>query len=60
MSLLELDNLSKTYPGANGAVVRAVSEVSLTIVGGDVREGRIKALAAWPPWLDSSSQPTTS
>jgi peptide/nickel transport system ATP-binding protein/oligopeptide transport system ATP-binding protein len=36
MSLLELDNLSKTYPGANGAVVRAVSEVSLTIEAGEV------------------------
>jgi ABC-type microcin C transport system duplicated ATPase subunit YejF len=32
MSLLELDNLSKTYPGG----VRAVSEVSLTIEAGEV------------------------
>src|SRR5690606_20060901 len=36
MSLLELRNLSKTYPGANGAVVRAVSDVSLTVEPGEV------------------------
>jgi len=36
MSLLELRNLSKTYPGANGAVVRAVSDVSLTVAPGEV------------------------
>ena len=36
MSLLELRNLSKTYPGANGAQVQAVSEVSLTIAPGEV------------------------
>ncbi|GLQ54684.1 ABC transporter ATP-binding protein [Devosia nitrariae] len=36
MSLLELRHLSKTYPGANGAVVQAVSDVSLTIAPGEV------------------------
>ncbi len=36
MSLLELRNLSKTYPGQNGAVVQAVSDVSLTIEAGEV------------------------
>jgi oligopeptide/dipeptide ABC transporter ATP-binding protein len=36
MSLLELRHLSKTYPGANGAVVQAVSDVSLTIEPGEV------------------------
>jgi len=36
MSLLELRHLSKTYPGPNGAVVQAVSDVSLTIEAGEV------------------------
>lgn len=36
MSLLELRNLSKTYPGQNGAVVQAVSNISLTIEAGEV------------------------
>jgi oligopeptide/dipeptide ABC transporter ATP-binding protein len=36
MSLLELQKLSKTYPGANGARVQAVSEVSLTVESGEV------------------------
>ncbi|MET3926809.1 oligopeptide/dipeptide ABC transporter ATP-binding protein [Devosia sp. 2618] len=36
MSLLELNNLSKTYPGPNGSKVQAVSEVSLTIAPGEV------------------------
>ncbi len=36
MSLLELRNLSKTYPGHNGAVVHAVSDVSLEIGAGEV------------------------
>ncbi|KKB85923.1 peptide ABC transporter ATPase [Devosia limi DSM 17137] len=36
MSLLELRHLSKTYPGQNGAVVQAVSDVSLTIEPGEV------------------------
>jgi len=36
MSLLELRHLSKTYPGQNGAVVQAVSDVSLTIESGEV------------------------
>jgi len=36
MSLLELRHLSKTYPGANGAVVQAVSDVSLSIEAGEV------------------------
>lgn len=36
MTLLELRNLSKTYPGQNGGVVQAVSEVSLTIGAGEV------------------------
>ncbi|KKB07102.1 hypothetical protein VE25_19875 [Devosia geojensis] len=36
MSLLELRHLSKTYPGANGAVVHAVSDVSLSIAPGEV------------------------
>lgn len=36
MTLLELRNLSKTYPGQNGAVVQAVSDVSLTIASGEV------------------------
>ena len=36
MSLLELRHLSKTYPGQNGAVVQAVSDVSLNIESGEV------------------------
>jgi len=36
MSLLELRHLSKTYPGANGAVVHAVSDVSLSVEPGEV------------------------
>jgi oligopeptide/dipeptide ABC transporter ATP-binding protein len=36
MSLLELRHLSKTYPGQNGAVVQAVSDVSLSIEPGEV------------------------
>ena len=36
MSLLQLRHLSKTYPGQNGAVVQAVSDVSLTIESGEV------------------------
>ncbi|HEY4200970.1 MAG TPA: oligopeptide/dipeptide ABC transporter ATP-binding protein [Devosiaceae bacterium] len=31
MSLIDVRNLSKTYPGANGAVVQAVSDVSFSI-----------------------------
>lgn len=36
MTLLELRNLSKTYPGHNGGTVQAVSEVSLSIAAGEV------------------------
>lgn len=36
MTILELDHLSKTYPGANGSVVQAVSDVSLSIDAGEV------------------------
>lgn len=36
MSLLELKDLSKTYPGHNGGVVQAVSQVSLKIEAGEV------------------------
>ncbi len=36
MSLLELRNLSKTYPGAGGSTVQAVADVSLTIAPGEV------------------------
>jgi peptide/nickel transport system ATP-binding protein/oligopeptide transport system ATP-binding protein len=36
MTLLETRNLSKTYPGARGTVVQAVSEVSLTLGAGEV------------------------
>lgn len=36
MSLVEVRNLSKTYPGADGAVVRAVSDVSFDIGAGEV------------------------
>ena len=36
MSLVELHNLSKTYPGQNGATLYAVSDVSLTINTGEV------------------------
>ncbi|WDR06258.1 ATP-binding cassette domain-containing protein [Devosia rhodophyticola] len=36
MSLLELNHLSTTYPGAKGAVVQAVSDVSLDIEAGEV------------------------
>lgn len=36
MTLLEIENLSKTYPGANGTTVKAVSEVSLSVQAGEV------------------------
>lgn len=36
MSLLELKNLSKTYPGPQGRVVQAVSDVSLSLTEGEV------------------------
>jgi len=36
MSLLDVRNLSKTYPGADGATVRAVSDVSFEIGEGEV------------------------
>jgi oligopeptide/dipeptide ABC transporter ATP-binding protein len=36
MSLLELEHLSKTYPGAGGTSVQAVSDVSLSIEAGEV------------------------
>jgi peptide/nickel transport system ATP-binding protein/oligopeptide transport system ATP-binding protein len=36
MSLLEISNLSKTYPGAQGRKVQAVSNVSLTLAEGEV------------------------
>jgi len=36
MSLIEIRHLTKTYPGAHGAVVQAVSDVSLTIEPGEV------------------------
>ncbi len=36
MTLLETRALSKTYPGAHGATVQAVSEVSLTLDAGEV------------------------
>jgi len=36
MTLLELRNLSKTYPGRAGQAVQAVSEVSLTLAAGEV------------------------
>lgn len=36
MSLLELKDLSKTYPGHSGGVVQAVSQVSLKIEAGEV------------------------
>jgi ABC-type oligopeptide transport system ATPase subunit len=36
MSLLELRNLSKTYPGAAGRAVQAVADVSLSIDAGEV------------------------
>jgi len=36
MSLLEVRNLSKTYPGAGGATVRAVSDVSFAMTDGEV------------------------
>ena len=36
MSLLEVRNLSKTYPGANGRTVRAVSDVSFDLDSGEV------------------------
>jgi oligopeptide/dipeptide ABC transporter ATP-binding protein len=36
MSLLEISNLSKVYPGANGATVKAVSDVSLNVEAGEV------------------------
>jgi oligopeptide/dipeptide ABC transporter ATP-binding protein len=36
MSMLEVRNLSKTYPGANGATVRAVSDVSFDIEAAEV------------------------
>ncbi len=36
MSLLELKNLSKTFPGPNGRVVQAVTEVSLSVEAGEV------------------------
>ena len=36
MTLLSVQNLSKTYPGAKGSLVRAVSDVSLTLAAGEV------------------------
>jgi len=36
MTLLEIENLSKTYPGAHGTTVKAVSEVSLSVEAGEV------------------------
>lgn len=36
MSLLEIQNLSKTYPGAGGTLVHAVSDVSLSVEPGEV------------------------
>jgi len=36
MSLLDIRHLSKTYPGAHGQTVKAVSDVSLTIEAGEV------------------------
>jgi peptide/nickel transport system ATP-binding protein/oligopeptide transport system ATP-binding protein len=36
MTLLDVRNLSKTYPGAKGAVVQAVSDVSLSLEPGEV------------------------
>ncbi len=36
MSLLQITGLSKTYPGPQGRVVQAVSEVSLTVEAGEV------------------------
>jgi oligopeptide/dipeptide ABC transporter ATP-binding protein len=36
MSMLEVRNLSKTYPGADGATVRAVSDVSFDIDAAEV------------------------
>ena len=36
MSLIEIRHLTKTYPGAHGRVVQAVSDVSLTIEPGEV------------------------
>jgi len=36
MSLLELRNLTKTYPGPKGRQVQAVADVSLTIAAGEV------------------------
>jgi oligopeptide/dipeptide ABC transporter ATP-binding protein len=36
MSMLEVRNLSKTYPGADGATVRAVSDVSFDIEAAEV------------------------
>ncbi|WP_274426030.1 ABC transporter ATP-binding protein [Chelativorans sp. YIM 93263] len=36
MSLLEIQNLSKTYPGAEGKPVQAVSDVSLSVEPGEV------------------------
>jgi len=36
MTLLELKNVSKTYPGKNGRTVKAVSDVSLKINQGEV------------------------
>lgn len=36
MMLLDVKNLTKTYPGAKGAVVQAVSDVSLSLASGEV------------------------
>lgn len=36
MTLLNVKNLSKTYPGRNGSVVQAVSDVSFSIEAGEV------------------------
>lgn len=36
MTLLDVRNLSKTYPGPNGRAVQAVSDVSLTLDAGEV------------------------
>ncbi|WP_269395313.1 ABC transporter ATP-binding protein [Maritalea porphyrae] len=36
MTLLEVNNISKTFPGRNGAIVRAVSDVSFCVEDGEV------------------------
>ena len=36
MSLIDVRNVTKTYPGPGGAIVRAVSDVSFSLVEGEV------------------------